>query len=175
MKHLGVAAVLFSAAVTVRADQNAAAPAPLSVSEMSKRVEAYDAQVAEDTKHVAHLRAVARKQKDVVKLTCVNDVIVQLKAQQNVYDMAHGEYEKAVSGDASGGEQAQTAFGDLSAAGTGIKKLRDDAEACIGVPELYKQESDVDVTQPDFQDDPTSDDPFVPETEPPGYASPFGG
>ena len=42
--------------------------------------------------------------------------------------------------------------------------------------ELYKQESDVEVTHPDFPDDPTVDDPFFTEVEgvePPGYASPF--
>ncbi len=165
VKYLAIPAVLLSAAVTVRAQQSEEKPEQLSSTELAKRVVLLDKQVTDDARQIAHLQAVARKAKDVVKLTCVNDVFVQLKAQQNLFDTAHTQFDDTA---------ATSAYGQISEAGAAIKKLRGDAEACVGVPDLSKQESDALVTHPDFPDDPTTDDPFAPEVEPPAYASPFG-
>jgi hypothetical protein len=165
VKFLAIPAVLLSAAVTVRAQQSEEKPEQLSSTEIAKRVALLDQQVTDDARQIVHLQAVARKAKDVVKLSCFNDVFVQLKALQNLFDSAHTQFEDT---------GAATAYGPISEAGAAIKKLRGDAEACVGVPDLYKQESDVLVTHPDFPDDPTTADPFAPEVEPVIYASPYG-
>lgn len=166
VKYLAVPAILLSAAVTVRAQQSEEKPEQLSSTEIAKRVALLDKQAEDDAMQIAHLQAVARKEKDVVKLTCVNDVLVQFKAQQNLFETARTQYDAAgATGDS---------FGQISDAGAEMKKLRGEAEACVGVPDLYKQESDVLVTHPDFPDDPTIEDPFEPEVEPVAYASPFG-
>jgi hypothetical protein len=184
-KYLGALALF--AAVTVHAQTPAPADGPtpkppaapaaveLSVPVMTERVAALDVQLEADVLAMKRLQDVARREKDVVKLTCVNDRLVELKAQQNVYDLTKTQFHAATSSDNAG--SARPAFDQLSAIGEQVKVLRGNTEACIGVPELYKQESDVDVTHPDFPDDPTTTDPFddpvFEQVEPPGYASPF--
>jgi hypothetical protein len=182
-KYLG--AVALFAAVTVHAQTPApsagesAPPAPaaakLSIPQMTERSVVFEGQIAEDVQKMNQLRDVARKEKDVVKLTCVNDRLVELKAQQNIYDQSKQQFAAQTS--AGNADAARPSYDELSATAEQIKLLRGAAEACIGVPELYKQESDDSVTHPDFPDDPTTTDPFddpVFETvEPPGYASPF--
>lgn len=163
--------LLFAGAgMTVRAQTAPPAPPVLSAAAMTERVGQLSAQLDADSKHMAHLQAVARKEKDVIKLTCVNDTLVQLKAKQNLFDDAQRQFETNVGTDA---ESARPAFNDLTMTASDVSNLRAAAEACVGVPELYKQESDVSVQHPDYQDDPTLEDPFEPDLEPPAYASPF--
>ena len=141
----------------------------------SARAAAFELQITEDAHKMNQLRDIARKEKDVVKLTCVNDRLVELKAQQNIYDQAKLQFAAQTS--AGNTDAARPPFDELSSTAEQIKLLRAAAETCIGVPELYKQESDVSVTHPDFPDDPTTTDPFddpvFEQVEPPGYASPF--
>jgi hypothetical protein len=163
--------VLFAGAgMTVRAQTPPVAPPVLSGEGMMVRVGELSTQLEADAKHMRHLQAVARKEKDVIKLTCVNDTLVQLKAKQNLFDDSRRQFETNVGTDA---EAARPAFNELSITSSDVSNLRAAAEACVGVPELYKQESDVSVQHPDFPDDPTLDDPFEPDLEPPAYASPF--
>lgn len=189
-KYIGAFALF--AAVTVHAqppapadDVSPAPPAPaapaapaaaakLSIPELVEGTAALDSQIAADAQKMHQLRDVARKDKDVVKLTCVNDRLVELKAQRNIYDKEKQQFTAATTSSNAGA--AATSYGVLGTTAEEIKKLRGAAEACIGVPDLYKQESDVDVSHPDFPDDPTTTDPFdtvFEDVEPPGYASPF--
>jgi hypothetical protein len=46
---------------------------------MRLRREQIQKDIDEDHKHVLHLQALARKEKDVIKLTCINDKLVQMK------------------------------------------------------------------------------------------------
>ena len=142
---------------------------------MTEQSAAFEVQITGDVQKMNQLRDVARKEKDVVKLTCVNDRLVELKAQQNIYDQSKQQFSAQSS--AGNTDVARPSFDEMSATAESIKLLRGAAEACIGVPELYKQESDVSVTHPDFPDDPTTTDPFddpvFEQVEPPGYASPF--
>lgn len=183
-KYLGALALF--AAVTVHAQTPPApaagaadAPPPpgvkLSIPQMSERVVVLEEQIASDVQKIRGLQDIARKEKDVVKLTCVNDRLVELKAQQNIYDQEHAKFQASTS--SASQDTARTSFDQLGQTAEQIRLLRGAAENCIGVPALYKQESDVDVTHPDFPDDPTTTDPFdepvFESIEPPGYASPF--
>jgi hypothetical protein len=182
-----VAGFAILAAVTVHAqgtapssDPPAKVPRPaaakLSLPDMKDRAKALDAQVLEDSRHMLHLRDIARTQKDVIKLTCVNDKLVELKVQMNLFDAAKSRFGASV--DAGGTADAvRPSYVEIDELGDKVKMLRGEADTCIGTPDLYKQESDVQVTHPDFPDDPTIDDPFLPTEgvlEPPAYASPFG-
>jgi len=146
--------------------------APLSVAEITQRAAAVSSAIQADYKHVLYIREQAKKQKDVIKLSCVNDKLVQLKAQMNIAD---GQNDQLQASLASGSDDRQTLFAQLSGTGEAVKRLREDAAACIGEPELYKQEAGLSFTHPDLPDDPTN----PPEAnggdmpEPPGYASPF--
>lgn len=185
MKSLtkSLSALALFAAVTVHAqtppkadDKKDAAPAvstKLSIPQMSEQAGTFGEQIAEDARKMRNLQEVARKEKDVVKLTCVNDRLVELKAQQNIYDQESQQFQASTS--AGNAETARASFDKLGETTEAVKLLRGAAETCIGVPELYKQE-EASVSHPDFPDDPTTEDPFDPvfeQVEPPGYASPF--
>ncbi len=162
-----------AAAVTVQAQDGAtttSTPRPIAAADMVTNVQSFQTQIDADAKRMQHLQNIARKAKDVVKLTCVNDKIVELKAEQNVFDVNKKTFDAAIQ---SNPDSARASYSDLATSAETISTVRGAAEACIGVPELYKQESDVEVSHPDFPDDPTVDDPFGPGVEPPAYASPY--
>jgi hypothetical protein len=126
-----------------------------------------------DNRHVMHLQALARKEKDVIKLTCINDKIVQIKAQMDISDAA------SLQLDNSDEALASTALAEIEQAGTDVKRLRSEADVCAGELEMYKQESKADFERPEL-DDPTHGGPFqspeqLGETDfdPPAFATPF--
>ena len=142
-----------------------AQPAPHSY-ELQGRVSAMETQVEQDVRHVKHLQEIARKQRDIIKLTCVNDRMVEMKAQANIFDNSRHEVEL------SAGNGAGTVFEDMMNAAHAVHRVRSEADACVGEPELYG-ESINGFSEPGFPDDPTLGNPFSPIIEPPGYASPF--
>jgi hypothetical protein len=148
----------------------APAPATLTVAEMQARSETLMTQITEDHRQVIYLKELAKKQKDVIKLNCVNDKLVQLKAQMNFADSTNGELQAALTANA---DTRFDLFVKLSGDREAIRTLKDQATACVGAPELFKQEAGVEVTHPEIIDDPTQQDPFIPDIEVPGYASPF--
>lgn len=131
-------------------------------------------QVQADYQQVLVLKGKAEKQKDIIKVTCVNDRLVQLKAEMNIADQRRAALKSALERNA---DDRNTLFADLSSTGDSIRKLREEASACLGEGELYRQESGVEVDKPDIIDDPTGEDPYETdptlEVEPPGYASAF--
>lgn len=167
-------AALF-AAVTVQA-QTAPPAKALPPAEMRLRTEQIQKDIDEDNKHVLHLQALARKEKDVIKLTCINDKLVQIKAQMNLFDNSVLALEGAIN---NTDDTPRTIFAEIEKAGADVKKLRGEADACAGELEMYRQESKTDVDRPDL-DDPTDGDPFhdpevmgEPEIDQPGYATPY--
>ena len=117
-------------------------------------------------RHVKILQASARRDKDVIRLNCVNDKLVQIKPQMNIFDQAI----RAVENSSESDDRAAL-FADVSGASENIRRLREEADQCIGEPTL-STESRSGFTGPDIPDDPYGD-PFSPPIEPPGYASPF--
>jgi hypothetical protein len=151
--------------------------APMTGAEMKVRADAIDGQLRDDYRHVLHLRDLAKKQKDVIKLNCVNDKLVQLKAQANIADSSNHSLQSALSGGAAQAE-ASPLFRQLESAAESARVLREEANTCMGETELYKQESGVEVSRPDVPDDPGTIDPYgrgdlIVSIEPPAYASPF--
>jgi hypothetical protein len=153
-------------------------PAPeskvdVSVGEMRIRSGEIQTQIGEDYRAVLGLRERVRKMKDVIKLDCVNDRLVQVKAQMNIGDRAKQSLDTAIDKDPA---QARELFTQLEKTGNSVKELREQAQSCIGEPELYKQEAGLEVDRPEIPDDPGTYDPFEPgqvAVEPPGYASAF--
>lgn len=175
LRKYALLAALF-AAVTVQAQTAPPAPKALPPAEMKLRTEQLRKDVDEDNKHVLHLQALARKEKDVIKLTCINDKLVQIKAQMNLFDNSALALEGAIN---NTDDSPRLIFADIEKAGADVKKLRGEADACAGELEMYKQESKTDVDRPDL-DDPTDDGPFHdpeqvgdPEIDQPGYATPY--
>ena len=140
----------------------------ISLAEMLVRSKDMSAQVSEDLRHVHNLQEVARKQKDLIKLTCVNDKLITLKAQANIFDEQRGNLE-ALSPD---NNERFATYQTLSDAAVSAHRLRSEADTCVGEPELTGESANS-YTHPPFPDNPTLGDPFAPGVEPPGYASPF--
>ena len=176
LKKLIPVAVLLAAVSVSAQTGGSGTPPPASVKkaltlpDMKARVTAMQTQVNEDAQHMRHLQKIARDQRDVIKLTCVNDKLVEVKASLNLFDSHTTQF----NADADrGADVARPAYAELEKISSDVKELRGAADGCIGAPDLYKQESGVEVQHPDFPDDPTGVDPFGAEVEPPVYASPF--
>ncbi len=146
----------------------------LSPAEMEAGAKKFEEQLQGDMRTVLHLKEAVRKAKDVIKLNCVNDRLVQINAQRNIADTQNADLQIALG---KGALEAQALYGALQGSAEGVRRLREEASACVGEPEMFKQESGVEVTHPDIPDDPIGDNPFVDppdvSVEPPGYASPY--
>jgi len=146
----------------------------LSSAEMRDGANAIAGQIKDDYQHVLRLQDIARKQKDVIKLNCVNDKLVQVKAQMNIAESGSVSLRSALDK----GSDAQALYDQVTASGTTIKELRESANSCIGETELSKKDSGIEVTRPDVPDDPGTIDPTrgpgdLGSFDPPGYASPY--
>lgn len=166
---------MFAALLTAAVVEAQSPGKPLLSTDAQLRVETTRKQIEADNRHVLHLQAIARKEKDVIKLTCINDKLVQLKAQQNLFDSAVLQVE-AVS---ESPPALEGALEDVTKVGAEVKKLRGEADGCAGELEMYKQESRTDVDRPEL-DDPTDGEPFNdpeqvgdPDVDVPGYATPY--
>lgn len=144
-------------------------PRVLSPSEMATRSTSIHAQMLDDSQKVLALKEQARKLKDVIKLDCVNDKQIQLKAEMNLADMASDQLQGAFQ---KSSDDRQAAFTQLVASGDAIRRLREEAAACISDMELFKQEQGGTSEAPEIVDDPTQTNPFGGgELEPPDSAS----
>jgi hypothetical protein len=139
----------------------------LSVEEMNGRLPALIIKADEDVKIVLVLQLKARKEKDVIKLTCINDKLLQIRALRNTMDRE----KSAFDGAAASIETQQEVFTDLSTHSADIHVLREQAQVCAGEGEL-KTDSSGEWTGPDIPDDPGRDI-FPDGVEEPGYASPY--
>jgi hypothetical protein len=144
----------------------AGASANLSLVDLQARVNTLREQTRNDARHIQHMQAVARREKDIIKLNCVNDKLVQLKPQMNMVDSAAAEI-------GSSREEGRTlAFESVTQAAENIRRLREEADQCIGEPITTGGESSNSFTGPGATDDPAKGFGHPP-IEPPGYASPF--
>ncbi len=142
----------------------------LTIAEMQSRATTFESQAQADHQQVLHLQATARKEKDVIKLSCVNDKMVALKAELNILDA-----DKAELASIDESTAAAAMFTKVAATASRIHDLREEANGCAGQPEI-DSEYQTDSTTPIIPDDPTTGLPFGEDgiiTEPPGYASPF--
>jgi hypothetical protein len=138
----------------------------LSQAEIGTRVRTLHDQTRADARHIQHLQQIARNQKDVIKLNCVNDKLVQVKPQMNIADRGESDLESA--SDAT----RMAVFDQISQAAENVRRLREEADQCIGEPIQTGGDSSNSFTGPDMPDDPTKGFTGT-EIEPPGYASPF--
>ena len=149
--------------------------AQLSVADMQMNAKAFETQIQEQYLAVVRLQEKVRIAKDVIKLNCINDKLVQLKAQMNLAEQANRQLADAL---AKNSDERHSAYSEYEQASSAVQKLHDEAKGCVGEPELFKGEDYVEVTHPPFPDDPTTDNPFDDvitgtDVEPPGYASLF--
>jgi hypothetical protein len=141
--------------------------ATLPAADIRARVHVLHEQIRADARHIQHLQQVARQEKDVIKLNCVNDKLVQTKPEMNIADAKELELESA--GDAD----RMAVFESISQAADSIRRLREESDQCVGESITFSGgESSNSFTGPKAPDDPTAGIPKNP-IEPPAYASPF--
>jgi hypothetical protein len=138
----------------------------LSLAEIHARLQLVHEQTRADARHIQHLQQVARQAKDVIKLNCVNDKLVQVKPILNMLD------EQSLDVEAAGDGERPIVFERVAGAAESVHRLREEADQCIGEPVSIGSESSNSFTGPRAIDDPSKG--FAgKEIEPPGYASPF--
>jgi hypothetical protein len=137
----------------------------MTPAEMVPRVQTVVAESLENHRRVTLLQIQARKQKDVIKLNCIHEKLLQIKALRNILDSLTGEFESASD------TGKYTSYDRIIDNTNQIRKLREEAQLCAGEIELYT-ESKGDFSGPDIPDDPGKD-LFPGDVEPPGYASPY--
>jgi hypothetical protein len=133
-------------AVTVHA-QTPGPKVELSATEMDTNVTKIQKQLQEDLLYVTRLQAEVKKKQDVIKLNCINDRLVQLKAQLNIADERGVELRSAMGGDKS------KTYGEIVEAGANGRRLVEEAKNCAGEPELFREGEGVEVTKPFMPDD----------------------
>ena len=164
MKLLGKLALVAGIA-GVAATIYAAPGGETSYSDAMARAMSIREAMQSDMHHVLDLQVRARREKDVIKLNCVNDKLVEMKPQMNVADRLQIELQGgAENGDAS-------AIVGISQAADAVHRLREAADQCVG-EHLLVGESSNEFTHPPIPDDPNADT-WAPGVEPPAYASPF--
>jgi len=156
-------AVLLGTAGTLVAQS---AGADVAVDENTQRIGVLTKEADEANKIVITLQAAARKDKDSIRLSCINDHYVQLKALRNLFDTSAAAYDPAASV-----EDRTTTMNTVNEVANNIRVQREAAQACAGEAQLAG-ETQSDWTGPEIPDDPQ--DPIFPgEIEPPAYGSPF--
>lgn len=138
----------------------------LRVAEDDDNIESLRMQVNQDLRHVRRLQDVARRANDIIKLTCVNDVLVSIKGAANVFDTNRN----GLSG-IPDDQRASYINTTLKADVAEVNRLKSQADACLGEQELSGESSNS-YNGPPFSDDPTAPI-YVSPIEPPVYASPF--
>ena len=122
---------------------------------------------------VVQLQELARKQNDIIKLNCVNDKLVQIKAAINIGEQSMTDLHEAIARNDDGARQH--AFTKLTITNQKVQVLVTEAENCIGSDLSFVGATQVEVEiDPNIPtDDPTAPPYPVPPVDRPPLASPF--
>lgn len=169
----GVSAGLYAApSDKAEVPSGQAAPAPaaggprMSAAQMNEKVRLLGERVVGDYRLVVYMQQQARKQKDVIRLNCVNDKLIQIKPFQNLFDLDRDTF-KSVEDD----DRRYSLVDGMNQQAESVRRLREEADRCAGEPALAGESSNG-WQGPQVPDNPFQD-PFGDGLEPPAYASPY--
>lgn len=131
------------------------------------KLDELDAQRNGDLKHVKQLRIRAKKEKDSVKVNCVNDKLVYMNGLMNVVDLDRRRLEET-----SDLTKQEAAYIDIVTNVGVIRITRDEANTCVGEG-ISTGTEDQGASGPDLPDDPSEDGLDGEGIEHPGYRTPF--
>jgi hypothetical protein len=147
--------------------------ATLSPQEMLGQGKEYFRVMNETVGHIQTLQETARRQKDIIKLNCVTDKLVQAKVNINIAEQAMTTMQESI---ARADEGARThEFTRLTIVNQKVLVLGTEAENCIGEDLSFVGATRVDVeVDPNIpQTDPTQPPAPGIDVERPGEASPL--
>jgi hypothetical protein len=142
-----------------QADLPFAKQANLSPQETLTQSKEYQAKMLDTQKRIVELQDVAKKQKDIIKLNCVNDKLLQVKGHLAVNDQAMTSLNEAIAKNDDGARQHE--FTRVTILYQKVTVLGTEAENCIGEDLSYVGQSRVDIEI----------DPSIPQVDvtDPGY------
>jgi len=152
-------AALGGAAVTI---YGAPGGAPVAYAADAQRIRT---QMLADHQHVLRLKAAAVREKDVIKINCLNDKLVQMNPLMNIVDSLIDRLESE--------SERDTVYNELVDAGNKVREQRELADQCAESSKLVSESTNA-YTAPHGPEDPTEGIPgdYGGYVEPPGYASP---
>ena len=146
--------------------------ADISAADMTARADAYLTKMREVLKRVVQLQGIARKQKDVIKLNCVNDKLLQIKQLLNIGEANKTNLDEAIARDDESGRY--DFYSNITIANDQVMTLGAEAEQCIGEDLSFLGPTETTVEGGNEPDDPTlGEEPDFPEVELPPVSSPF--
>lgn len=145
--------------------------AELSPAEMDANADKLTKEMQKALAKLVQLGKLARDTKDVIKLNCVNDKILQVKQLVKIAEAARTNLTQAIA--VSDDDSRYHEYGKIVIAAQQVRVLLGEGEECIGEELVFVGPTEVDVDEPDFPDDPFDPGFDGIDIEPPGYASPF--
>jgi len=109
-------------------DQPAASS--LSAPETLAQAKDYQTKMQDNLRTIVQLQDVAKKQKDIIKLNCVNDKLVQVKGHLAVGDQALASLNEAVAKNDDGGRQQE--YTKVTILFQKVLLLTTEAKNCVG-------------------------------------------
>jgi len=104
--------------------------AELTPQETVAQAHDYQQQMAQVIRGIQGLQETARRQKDIIKLNCVTDKLIQAKVNANIADQASVSLQDNVARGDDAGRQHE--FTRLTILNQKVQVLRTEAENCIG-------------------------------------------
>jgi hypothetical protein len=163
-------------AATPPPDDNAEAVmkkrANISPRDMTHQSDEYLGKMNDTLRHVVTLQGIAQRQKDVIKLNCVNDKLLQVKQLMNIAEGAKTNLSEDITKGDEDGRYHE--FGRITIAQQQVQVLSSEADNCIGEDLSFLGPTQVIVSAPAEPDDPTQPPGNdIPTVEPLPIASPF--
>jgi hypothetical protein len=132
----------------------------LTVDEMISQARQYQQSMGQVLQRVQTLQETARKQKDIIKLNCVSDKLVQAKVNASIADQAMTALQENIAKADEGGRTHE--FTRLTIINQKVLVLGAEAENCIGEDLTFVGATRIDVDV----------DPNIPRDDPTQPASP---
>ncbi len=134
-------------------------PVPPSASGKKEGAKNFKAEISEFAKRLRELRKQAEREKDVIKLDCVNAQLLALKSRARAADEAAFDL-GALDGDKAAKAEADHAYRKLYLSHQGALAAYEMAEQCVGDElSLVGDTTTQQTGGPDVVDDPTDQDP----------------
>ena len=113
----------------------------------------------------------ARKQKDVIRLNCVMDKLVQVKVNMNIADQALQKLQEAVARRDEGASLHE--YTRITIVNQKVQVLQNEGQTCVGAELNYIGATRVEVEAPELPEGVTDPSLEPPPLERPPYASPY--
>ncbi|HEY0711194.1 MAG TPA: hypothetical protein VGF45_00850 [Polyangia bacterium] len=142
----------------------------LTPQEMQQAATEYRGRIGGVVKRIETLLTEAREQRDIIRINCLTDKLVQVRASSGVSDKSFATMQEAIARGDQGSSLHE--FTRITIINQNIQVLAGEAEACVGEELSYVGATRVDVEEPPGPD-PNSGTPEPVAPERPPAVSPF--